>query len=198
LHPVNSRFITGYNVATTALTNAVPYVACLNVMGEGSDETQRVGDRGYMKWLKMNLVLLANATLLLPTVVRVMIVKEKTTLGSALAPIQFLQGGGTPVTTSQRNYTTRDHSRYKIYYDESFTVCPPSSPAATIGNMALPSQMMAMHKQIPLGFMTDYSRGSAGTVADIDTNGLSILIFTDNGVANAVFGYYSYVINTDF
>ena len=38
-------------------------------------------------------------------------------------------------------------------------------------------------------FVSDYALGNAGTVADIDTNSLHLLVFSDNSTANAVEHY---------
>lgn len=193
--PNNPKYATQYNSTYSGLVLSSPLVVLLNGITEGSDETNRIGDRMKFKWNDIRLQVYATNNLLASGSFRVMVVREKTALGSALAPAQFLQSA-TPNTTAQRNVTTRDHTRYVVYYDETFLLFPAVSSAASPINVSGPDEYN-IRIQTPLNFITDFSRGNAGTIADIDTNSLYLLVFTDINTASSVNLIYSYITAGD-
>lgn len=188
---VNPKYIVGSVTNLSTLLNSTPYVTTLNTVTEGSDETNRVGDKARFNWLKLNFQVVPNSAQLTGCYqIRMMLVKESTCLGSALSLAQFLRGSGTPSVISNQNYVTRDHSRYKVYYDSGAMLIGPSAtavvPAGSSGTIATydiwnggsgDNVCRFIHKK--LDFTTDYSRGNAGTVSDIDTNSFSLILITD-------------------
>jgi hypothetical protein len=131
--------------------------------------------------------------------VRYLIVRETTTLGSNVTPQQFFAGvTATPAPSTLRNYVTRDDKRYHVLLDSGIlSFGPETTPLAVAGSsfntFMAPCNYQKIHHRIPVKFTTDYSRGNAGTVADIDTNGVTLIIITDNTTANYVGYLFNYV-----
>lgn len=183
------------NSSTAAgIVNSTPSVVTLNVLAEGTGENNvRIGDRAHFKMLRLRALFASSSTLTATTMIRLLVVKETTTLGSALGVSQYFNTAS-PTTQSLRNYTSRDNNRFTTYFDESRGLGLLSSPLATaFQNFSFPNlQLFTM--DIPLNFTTDYSRGSAGTVADIDTNGLSLILIAETSTASAVNVYYEWAM----
>lgn len=193
---INSVF-NGLSSATLVAT--APYIACLNAVGQGTTENTRIGRLVKHKWLDLDLQcytpsFAGNAN------VRIYIVVETSALGSALSPSQFFVDATTFIPVSQRDRTNRNASRYVVLWDSRpFSLGGlPVIGTAGYSASALPSERtISIH--LPLNFSTDYSRGNAGTVADIDTNALSIMVCTDIGVAGnlLVTGGFTTCFNDD-
>lgn len=168
----------------------------LNPLSQGTSESNRIGDKARMRHLTLKVYVGSASALTVPTTVQVLVVREKTTLGSALSPTQYFDSSTPSPTNWQRNVLTRDPDRYVTLYDSGFKVLGLSefSSAALNKDFSSPS-LMQMMCDIPLDFVTDYSRGNAGTVNDIDTNGLNMVVFTSNTTANGVFVNYSYTLD---
>jgi len=176
------------------LTNSAPFSAIMNALAEGLGENNvRVGDKCHFNRLQLRVVVFPGAATTTNTL-RCLVVRETTTLGSAVAPTQYFLDS-TPGALSCRNYTTRNNKRFITYLDKTWLLGPPASPLASpFQNFSVPD-MIHFDVDMPLDFTTDYSRGNAGTVADIDTNGLSILFITDNTVSGSFTPHYEYVLS---
>lgn len=201
--PVQTRYVAVYNgTGSGNFKIAAPATILLNGIAEGSDEINRVGDRGRCKWLDLKVyVFNQGINLMLGTFqVRLMVVREKTALGSTIQYAQLLQNAA-PQTYTLRNYITRDHNRFEVLYDQTKTIGPLANSAAAVYNgynNNAPSNITFDVKKLKLDFITDYSRGNAGTIADIETNSLHFLLFTDNPVDSSLGAQYSSVCAIDF
>jgi len=58
-----------------------------------------------------------------------------------------------------------------------------SALASPFANLALPQEAWE-HVEMPLDFTASYQRGNSGTVTDIELNGVSLLIVTDNTISS--------------
>lgn len=175
-------------IATASVTNSTPQILLLNGLGEGTDEVNRIGDLCRMLQLDLNFHVQNASTSATPAVVRILVVQEKTALGGGLQ-MASLFNSATPQPWDVRNVTTKDNSRYVVYHDETFILGPAvvqaaGGTAAVYSGSTPMEQMFSIKKK--LNFITDYSRGNAGTVADIDTNSLFFVTITDNVTAAAV------------
>jgi hypothetical protein len=183
----NNKYInsTGTGISGTAAL-AAPFLFLLNGVGQGTSENTRIGRLCRHKWLDLDLTIENTGTVLGVDVFRVYIIVETTALGSALAPAQFFVDNAAWYPTSQRDRTNRNASRYMVLYD-SKPMGVGVNPSAS--GLVAPSWTgyEALHKSIsmhlPLNFDTDYSRGNSGTISDIDTNSMYLLIVSDNGNA---------------
>jgi len=184
----------GDTSAGGTIVNSSPYAFTMNVMAEGLGENNvRVGDKAHFKRLQLRCVMFPGASLL-PTTWRFLIVRETTALGSTIAVANQYFLDSTPGALSARNYTSRNEKRYITYLDKTIVMGPTASPLASpFINFSLPN-MAHFDLDIPLNFTTDYSRGNAGTVADIDTNSLAFIIITDNTVSGAFTPHFEYVL----
>lgn len=181
---------------SASLQNASPIVATLNVLSQGTSDTTRIGDKCRMRHLNCKVYLGATSSLTTAALVRVMLVREKTTLGSALSPSQYFDSATPDPGAFQKNVTTRDPSRFITLYDSGCKVISPSQylAAGPCLNMATPN-LICMEMDMNLDFVTDYSRANGGTVTDIDTNGLNLIIFTSTSTASAIFAIESHTID---
>lgn len=172
-----------------SITLTTPYVNCLNAVPPGTGENNRIGRICKMLWLDIDLDFFTggfDATAL----IRCYIVVETTALGSALSPSQFFVDNSNFSALSQRDRTNRNASRYFVLYDSKPIVLaglPTSSGLTAPSSVGANPAETVRSLHIPLNFETDYSRGTAGTIGDIDSNSLSILIVTDNGAANQMY-----------
>jgi hypothetical protein len=172
---------------------------CINAIAQSTDETGRVGDLAKFHWLECSMYISASSAVQNVANVRYLVVKETTTLGSVITPQQFFAGvTSTPSPPVLRNYVTRDDKRYHVLLDSGcLSFGPETTPLAVAGSsfntFMMPSSYQKIHKRIPVKFTTDYSRGTAGTVADIDTNGVTLIIITDNNTANYIDYSFNYV-----
>jgi hypothetical protein len=193
----NFRYITG-SVTTGSLVNTGNYT-CINAVAQSTDETGRVGDLCKFHWLECSMSISTASAIQTVVNLRYLVVRETTTLGSAVTPQQFFAGvTSTPAPIALRNYATRDDKRYHVLYDSgSLPFGPETTPLAVAGSSfntyLAPCSWEKVHKRIPLKFTTDYSRGTAGTVAHIDTNGVTLIVITDNTTANQIGFLFNYV-----
>lgn len=175
------------------ISNSAPSVSLLNGLTKGTDQTNnRIGDQVRMSFVNLRINLRMDPLTIIPSTTpaayscRILIVKEKTTLGSTISLTQFFNTA-TPYTYSQRNVSTRDPKRFKTYYDKVFMV----------GNYGGNKEEINIKINKRLGFKTDYSRNNTGTVSDIDTNGLFLIVLTNytgatgiNFSADQLTGFY--------
>jgi len=174
-------------VAAGAPTLTGPIVQALNVVAQGTSENTRIGRLCKMKWIDINLQAFAVSSHNIETI-RWYLIVETTALGSNLAPAQFLIDSANFSPISQRDRTNRNASRYVVIYDSGPQTLGGSAIASGLTSPAVIGAGTPNERdwslRIPLGFDTDYSRGNAGTIADIDTNALTLLVLSDDNVTN--------------
>jgi len=177
------------NINVTGVLLTSPYSVCLNAVAQGTGENARLGRLAKMLWLDMDLDFYAGA-FAAASLVRYYIIVETTALGSAIAPSQFFVDAANFHPTSQRDRTNRNASRYMVLYDSKPFVLGglPTSDASTnsFSNVGVAPAEKAFSHHLPLNFETDYSRGNTGTITDIDTNSLYLLVVTDVASGNNV------------
>jgi len=199
----NNKYINTTQAAISSSSTVItaPYVFTLNAVAQGTTENTRIGRLVKNRWLDLDLDIWTgplNQTF----GVRVYIVAETTALGSALSPSQFFVDASNFSPYSQRDRTSRNASRYVVLWDSKPFPLGGAPVSTALGNVAVngispQERIISIH--LPLKFSTDYSRGSAGTIADIDTNSLTLLVVTDNtsSGALAVSGGYTLCFNDD-
>lgn len=169
---------------TGAPTLTSPGLFCLNQSSQGTGENNRIGRLVRHKWLDLDFGLEVNANSSDSAVVaRAYVIVETTALGSALAPQQFFVDNTNFSPYSQRDRTNRNASRYVVLWDSKPFII--GNPFRTNGSTTVVAQgtcpigkTFSVH--LPLNFSTDYSRGNAGTYADIDTNSLWLMVVSDD------------------
>lgn len=184
-------------IAVTSLVHSTPQIFLLNGIQQGDTQLTRDGIKVNWKSLKITLLFASGSAMVTPTNFRWIIVREETALGSAVGPTQLFNDA-TPDVLSQYNFTNRNiPQRYKVYYDSgiqtiaNFVTDYTSVTGCGGGNF---KSIRTYTKKIKFNFITDYSRGNAGTVADIDTNSLSLMVFTDTTTANALSFFGSWTL----
>lgn len=175
----------------TTLQQSAPFIKCINPLAEGTSElNNRIGDKVRFKSIDMRIEF--NNISGTPvqnnvTAVRLMLVKESTALGSDVALAQLL-GSATPNTFTPFNVSTRDHRRWSIVYDKVYTLAAIS--VANCGDKA----RWDLHINPKIDFQTDYSRGTAGDITDIEKNSFSLILITDSSIASAIAVNYSSIM----
>jgi hypothetical protein len=191
--PNNKYINTVYNqVNSVNFTNSSPITQCLNAVAQGTSENTRIGRLTTNKWLDIDININAvNGSIVVQALpgFRIYIVVESTALGSNIQPAQFFVDSAIFDVLSQRDRTNRNAERYVVLWDSGPQLLATASAtgSGTQNSMAAAPPIKYYSKHLPLNFKTDYSRGNAGTVADIDTNALHLLVVTDDATSNQIY-----------
>lgn len=183
-------------ITTTSLTST-PLYSLLNGIAQGDTQLTRDGVKVNWKSLKLTIDVSSQIAFAFGSALfRYIIIREESCLGSAPTTAQIFNSA-TPSPLAIYNFTNRDvPKRYKVYYDSGVQLLgPPVVDYTNVNGLstALQHRRVFQHK-IKFNFITDYSRGNAGTVADIDTNSLYLIAWTDNTTANAIQFHGSYTL----
>lgn len=182
------------NSSHVGLVNASPKASVLNAMAQGNTSATREGNRMHWRYVTIRNILKSTSALTAPMYVRILLVRKTTVRGQAFTVSGFseLFADSTPDYLDNYNYLGINVKKeFKIYYDRSFLIGPAriDYTSTTGHNTAIPNEFLFTIKA-RLGFTTDYHLGNTGTVADIDMNGLFLLVFTDNSTAGAIDHYF--------
>lgn len=186
-------------VSNTNLINNTPVITLLNGMAVGDANTTRDGNRVKWNSIEIRLILAAGTALSEPHPVRLMLVRKIPTKGATIT-LSNLLGDASPDFLDTFNVTSIDFkATYKVYWDKTFLIYPQifdnSGTATTTESLAGgPSEICKVFRTRLGGFITDYGLGTAGTVADIDTNGLFLVQFTDNSTTDAIGIFFKFLL----
>lgn len=184
-------------VSNANLLNSTPTTDLLNGMAVGDTNATRDGNRVKFYSLEMRVIITAGSTLTSPTPVRFMLVRKLKTVGATIT-ISNLLADSSPDFLDNFNVNNIEFSKtYKVYWDKTVVINP--RVANYSAGTADPLSNGPCHRCLTIrtklgGFVTNYGLGTAGTVSDIDTNGLFLISFTDNSTANAVGFYHRHVL----
>lgn len=169
------------NTATSVDFNN-PFTVLLNPLSQGTSVSTRLGNKVKAVYVDLTVTLQQQLTTAQGLgFARIMLVREKPSLGSAIS-LNSLLGYSTPYVQSSYNYTNREwDDRFKVYYDKQFA----------IDGKTYINRVFRIRKR--LGFVTNYARGNTGTISDIDVNSLYLVILTNWNSANNM--YYQYDCN---
>lgn len=173
------------NLPDTRL-NTVGLISLLNPLGQGNSDGTRVGDRVRQKMLDMRIRMYS----VNPITIRVMLILDTRPAGSYPAILDILDGND-PQTGSSGIMSHRSKinlSRFVVLQDQFMTFNPQITGTV---------QEKFIHVYKKLNFGTDYSRGNAASVADIQTNAL-YLIAISNAINAATNPYLSYASKMTF
>lgn len=148
---------------TTVTPGTTSTLTHFNGLSQGNSSTTRVGDKVKFKRLFIRGEVVINSAGS-AVVVRLMVVRDRQPNGAIFGITDLLVADST-IDLNNLKYG----KRFKVYMDKKI-------PLSINGN-----RVAQFKKYIPLNFETDYSLGTAGTVADISKNSLYfILMSTDN------------------
>lgn len=177
--PRQNKWISGDNFAafSASLTNAAPLIVTLNPLLQGTTNTTRIASKVRMGNLQLRLyfdsILNSNGQQ-----VRIVLVRDAVAEGVVTTTGEVFNNT-TPSTYTLQNMVSVNPSRYQILHD--VTTRRNDWVPVNSGSPQIMTCLMEINKQ--LGFVTDYSRGNGGTVADIDTNALTLFVLVNNTVA---------------
>lgn len=178
---IEDKVITYGLTTLTGIQQTVPYTQLLNPLAQGTTDSTRLGKEVTYKMIDLRIYLgIATNAFRAQSVFRVILVKERPSLGGSLS-LNSLLGTNTPQSISVYNFDNRDwKSRFTVYYDQVHRV-----------DGIVFSKSLRIKKK--LNFTTNYARGNAGDVTDIDSNSLWLVILTDYPADLTSLGYkYEY------
>ncbi|AXH74247.1 MAG: hypothetical protein [Cressdnaviricota sp.] len=178
-------------IANSSIIYSSPYILGLNPLSLGTGETNRVGSKAKMEYLKMGLAFQSTADLGNKGSVRVLIVQQKQNRGNTTVLLDGSHSADTYGLGLFNNYAsgssaynntnwlfneTIDFSNlYKIIYDTNFYL--------DVGTHGL-THVIKINKK--LGFVTDYSYDNDGDMEDILYNGLYLIVLVDSINASVI------------
>jgi hypothetical protein len=195
----NNKYIQATYGAPFGIIASTPGFGCLNAVAQGTTENTRIGRLLKHKWMDLAYTLEFVKTLDAGTGIgsstcRVYVLADVQSEGGNFTPGAFFLDASNYYPISQRDRTNRNASRYQVLYDSG--VLPIGAAFNGTASNSAPGcglQSLITHSvHVPLNFESDYSRGNAGTYADIDTNALWVVAVTDNSVANQLLFNYTY------
>jgi hypothetical protein len=190
-NPVQNKWIL-LSAGNSNVTLASPFLVNLNAVAQGTSNVARVGSK--VRMVEMDLIVqVVYGPSADSLAARFLIVRDVAAEGVLTTNGEiFTSAGG---CDSIRNYTTVNPDRYIVLLDHIFDrteLVPAIISTSTNGSTYL------WKKTIKLGFVTDYSRGNAGTIADIDTNAITAIgICNDTIATTCAFSFASAIRFTD-
>jgi len=191
--PRQVKYITYTNTsATSSLTTANPAIFNLNPLSQGTSNTTRVGAKVRMASMDLFIQIgWNNSNSSSAQNFRIVVIRDVACEGVLTTNGEcFTSAGG---VDSLQNVTSVNPDRFLVLYDYVFKsedygpirekVRDAAGAAVEWNGIVLPAHRVRMN----LNFVTDYSRSNAGTVADIDMNGITLFVLTDNPNANTIF-----------
>lgn len=136
-------------------------ILLLNGVQPGTALNQRVGRQIQMRSLKYHLTAAVTSATGVDQIHRVLIVRDAQPNGAALAVADVLDGG----QSSQVNISNQ--MRFTILFDERFYLNASGEPDSA----------RLIDGSIGMNTIVQYNTGVAGTVADIATNSLYMIVF---------------------
>lgn len=181
----------------TNLSNTNPLFFLINGLSRGTQYNTRLADKVKATSIQVDIELYFTSISNVGGVddtIRVMLVDFKKPRGSAMtlcntsllsgATALFYNSTGYPTCNQHIDWGigTEAYEQYKILYDKrhklrTHVAWYDGSHAQTVN----PSMYITIRKK--LGTTVDYSRGNAGTVADLETHGYYLIFITDSNQA---------------
>jgi len=197
-NPENPKY--GYvawtsNNLSTSITGSTPVIESLADLPTGLNEVNnRVGDQ--CRWVDVDIPIHLRRTSSvadIPYNVRVLLVREYTTLGSNIS-LNQLFNSLTPSVYDVFNHETRDARRFQVLYDKTISIGPMVvSTTATQHFNPGPSSCVSLRIKRKLNIVTDYSRDVTGTVTDIEKNGFFLIVISDCPTSGDLKASYSFM-----
>jgi len=164
--------------AAFGLGTTTPYQQWINALTVGANRNQRAGNRVFMKTLHLR-VGMENGTAA-PSRIRIMVIMDKQVNGVAPSTLLPFLGGGIAAPSTADLWRCPLNpawvpSRFRILLDKTDVV-------GVQGGAANFSERKTYIKSIPIPKsvqVAQFNDGVAGTIADLNKNGLYLWIFTD-------------------
>jgi hypothetical protein len=164
-----------HNIDTTASPNFAntSTLVLLNGCTIGDTASTRTGQSIRMNALDLNCYIIGNATAVLQSV-RVMVVLDKQANAAAYSPTGLLNNDNTISM-----YAIGGQNRYVVYKDEMYAL-------STAGPLNCQFSW-----RVQLNQHTEYNTGTAGTIADINSNSLYLQFVCDQIANFPILAYYA-------
>lgn len=159
--------------------NTTATMTLLNGLAPGSAANQRIGMKVDIKSVELRLRMTTTPVTGVDQYVRAILVLDRQPNGAVIAAVTDLllaQSISAPRSLANRK-------RFKILWDKSYAMGGNLNAAgtpSTLPNMRLAKLYMKMRRPI----RTEYNAGNAGTVADIATNSLYLVVFGTEAAGN--------------
>lgn len=164
----------------------------LDGVQQGTDYNQRIGRQinilsFELRYIFYNYQTLTNAGY--PTLIRMMLVRDRQSNGAVYTPGTLLQNITTPTTQclSATNINTKD--RFHIYWDKLIELNPMGAPVAITPSGTFPAAIRAdkYYRKFTRPIKVTYG-GTAGTIGSINTNGLFLVILANDDPDCEIYG----------
>lgn len=151
------------------LASGVPRVTCLNDLSQGTDASQRIGNKILMKSLQIE-----GQFFLAPNVdsdiYRFIVVLDHECFGASCTFSQYTQGAPSQqIVTLPSWETVGKGKRFTTLVDKSMVIQRPDAPGATAASV-----LRTFSLTIPLSASAMYS-GNTGTISDLVRNSLCVI-----------------------
>lgn len=185
---METKFIfSAYTTISSDIRYTAPYYGLINNLQQGNTDNTRTGDRVRYGMLDMHVNLAKTGNNTVQTQCRVMLLRLKNPRGATPASSTIQYNSNRPMEIMDDvNYDW--DSRWAIEYDSGVFVYPITSIASQF-------QQHVIHIRKNLDFVTDYSLGNAGTIADIEKNALYLYITNDNSTVSEFAATLTYKID---
>jgi len=168
--------------------NVTTAVVLCNGCARGDEINERTGREIVMKSIQLQYNAVSTATTGIVNHVRVMVVYDRQANGAALTAAQVLSNtGGADGTLCPRNLENR--RRFWILYDRSVVVGPQGVTTTALGALPLVHRQWYRRITLPVTF----NNGDAGSVADITTGSLYLVVVGNQADGNTDADVYYHV-----
>lgn len=177
----------GIAVASTGITVAGGLLYCLNVLSQGDGSTNRDGNKVQFKNLSIRYSIIPHDQNPHPCYVRVIMFCTKDTEGVNPANTDILTSTTSALCINAHRLLLESNNIF-VFYDKVHNVRATTGAmsvynGATVDNdepVSLAASRGVFKRYFKrLNLITNYSLGNAGTVADISSGGLHIMVITD-------------------
>jgi len=181
---------TGGTFSTTAYT-----LNPLNLIVQGVTGNTRTGRQVRLESLRLSFNF-QNQTAVSEDLIRVMVVYDKETRGTSPGSGDILQVNtfGLAQLNSSWNFDNVP-TRFQILVDKVMSLTPTVSTSSTNAAWNSPDNHLLVN--VKIGRQTHFYNTSAGTVADIDSGGLFLILMGKNGTSGSAYSYDSRLVFRD-
>lgn len=179
--------------STSVAVSTTGVFTCLNIIEQGAAFYQRVGLQAVMKSLRLSGFFILSGTNAAATAldyVRLIIFYDRQAnkaFPSQADILQLTNEAGTTESTSLSNINMYNRDRFKIIRDDRILL-PPAGAAGVAANSPFvyidPEMKMNVDHYVKLGDLeTQYNQTNGGSVADIQTGSLNLLVVSNQVLA---------------
>lgn len=197
----------GLTISESTLVNGTPKSHLLNGIAQGDTNLFRDGSKVRWKYLELRGYCKSTTALTGHTLMRFVLVVHKDTNGVAMSTklddlfMKAETDDATPDALSMYNYIKGDwKNHFKVLWDSGALIMGPNriDYTSATGHTSVHPHERVFHIRKRLNMQTVYGLGDAGGVADIATNAVHLIAFSDTTTASALnYDFESLMVATE-